>query len=155
MITTPEIVRSEAVATAVVHLTIPGRDMGRYMDPAIQEVIRAITSQGATILGPMFSYHLRRPSDTFDFEIGFPVSRPITPVGRVVNSRLPAAMVARAVHQGPYEGLAQAWQALQQWVRAQGGGEEGRFWERYLNNPDEVKDPALYRTELNWVQGEG
>jgi len=40
-------------------------------------------------------------------------------------------------------------------VRAQGGREEGRFWERYLNNPDEVKDPALYRTELNWVQGEG
>jgi hypothetical protein len=23
----------------------------------------------------MFSYHKRRPSDTFDFEIGFPVSK--------------------------------------------------------------------------------
>ncbi len=28
-----------------------------------------------------------------------------------------------------------------------------RFYERYLNNPDEVKDPKDHRTELNWVIG--
>jgi effector-binding domain-containing protein len=154
MITTPELVRSEAVATAVIHLVIPGRDMPRYMDPAIQEVLRTLNDQGVAIAGPMFSYHHRRPSDTFDFELGFPVARAVKPAGRVVNSTLPAATVVRSVYQGPYDGLAQAWPALQQWVRAQGLGEDGRFWERYLNDPDEVKDPAHYRTELNWVVGE-
>lgn len=155
MITAPELITTTEVITAVIHLTIPGRDMPKHMDPAIQEVIRTVTGQGATIVGPMFTYHHRRPSDTFDFEIGFPVSRPIKPEGRVVNSSLPAVSVVRSAYQGPYEGLAQAWPALQDRARALGHEGKGRFWECYLNNPDEVKDPQQYRTELNWVVSEG
>lgn len=153
MITTPEVITTKEVITAAIPLVIPGRDMPKYMDPAIQEVIKTITGQGAGIVGPMFSYHHRRPSDTFDFEIGFPVSKAIKPVGRVINSKLPAATVVRSVYQGPYEGLAQAWPALQEWVREHGHGETGRFWESYLNNPNEVKSPSEYRTELNWIVG--
>lgn len=151
MITPPEVITTQEIATAVIHLLIPCQDMGKQMDPAIQEVIKIISSQDVQIAGPMFSYHRRRPSDTFDFEIGFPVAKAIKEEGRVKNSKLPAARVVRSVYQGPYEGLAQAWPAVQQWVRANGHGEAGRFWESYLNNPDEVKDPKDYRTELNWI----
>lgn len=153
MITTPEVITTKEVATAAIPLVIPGRDMPKYMDPAIQEVIKAITGRGIAITGPMFSYHHRRPGDTFDFEIGFPVSQAIRPEGRVINSKLPAVKVVRSVYQGPYEGLAQAWPALQEWVRKNGHGETGKFWESYLNNPDEVKDPKDYLTELNWIVG--
>ncbi|MBX2974235.1 MAG: GyrI-like domain-containing protein [Flavobacteriales bacterium] len=153
MITTPEVITTKEAATAAIPLVIPGRDMPKYMDPAIQEVIKAITGQGIAITGPMFSYHHRRPSDTFDFEIGFPVLQAIRPEGRVINSKLPAVKVVRSVYQGPYEGLAQAWPALQDWVRKNGHGETGKFWESYLNNPDEVKDPKDYLTELNWIVG--
>ncbi|MBK8338872.1 MAG: GyrI-like domain-containing protein [Flavobacteriales bacterium] len=151
MITPPQVIQTKEQATASIHLTIPGRDMPKYMDPAIQEILKVLADQGMQPAGPMFSYHYRRPSDTFDFEIGFPVARAIKPTGRVVNSTLPAVKVVRAVYQGPYEGLAQGWGALQSWVREQKIGETGRFWECYLNNPDEVKDPSEYRTELNWV----
>lgn len=151
MITTPEVITTKEIITAVIPLVIPGRDMPKYMDPAIQEVIKTIIGQGASIAGPMFSYHHRRPSDTFDFEIGFPVSKAIKPEGRVINSMLPAVKVVRSVYQGPYEGLAQAWPALQKWVRENGHGETGNFWESFLNNPDEVKSPSEYRTELNWI----
>lgn len=151
MITPPEVITTKELITAVIPLVIAGRDMPKYMDPAIQEVIKAITGQGIKITGPMFSYHHRRPSDTFDFEIGFPVSGAIKEQGRVINSMLPAVKVVRSVYQGPYEGLAQAWPELQQWVRRNGHGETGRFWESYLNNPNEMKDPKDYRTELNWI----
>lgn len=153
MITTPEVITTSEQATASIHLTIPAREMGRYMDPAIQEIITLITEQGIQITGPMFSYHHRRPSDTFDFEIGFPISNALLEQGRVKNSSLPAAKVVRAVYQGPYEHLGEAWGALQRWVREQEMPEHGRFYERYLNNPAEVKDPNHYRTELNWVVG--
>lgn len=154
MITPPEVITTSELPTAVIQLLIPGRDMPKYMDPAIQEILKTLADQGMRPAGPMFSYHHRRPSDTFDFEIGFPVSAPIEPVGRVINSKLPAVKVARSVYQGPYEGLAQAWPALQKWVRENGHGGTGRFWERYLNNPVEVKNPSEYRTELNWVIGD-
>ncbi|MCB9184930.1 MAG: GyrI-like domain-containing protein [Flavobacteriales bacterium] len=151
MITPPEVIRTKEIATAVIPLVVPGRDMPKYMDPAIQELIKTITGQGIQITGPMFSYHHRRPSDTFDFEIGFPVSGAVKPEGRVINGKLPAVKVVRSVYQGPYEGLAQAWPELQTWVRTNGHGETGRFWESYLTNPEEVKDPKDYRTELNWI----
>ena len=153
MITKPELINTSEVLSAAIHLTIPGRDMPKYMDPAIQDIIKTLADQGMQPTGPMFSYHYRRPSDTFDFEIGFEVAKPINPVGRVMNSKLPAVKVARAVYEGPYEGLAQAWGELQKWVREMKLAETGRFWERYLTNPEEVKDPKNYRTELNWIVG--
>ena len=156
MITKPELVTTSEVLSAAIHLTIPARDMSKYMDPAIQDIMKTLADQGMKPSGPMFSYHYRRPSDTFDFEIGFEVAKAINPPsgGRVMNSKLPAVQVARAVYTGPYQGLAQAWGELQKWVREQNHPETGRFWERYLTNPVEVTDPKKYRTELNWVISE-
>ena len=156
MITKPELVTTSEVLSAAIHLTIPARDMPKYMDPAIQDIMKTLADQGMKPSGPMFSYHYRRPSDTFDFEVGFEVAKAINPPsgGRVMNSKLPAVQVARAVYTGPYEGLAQAWGELQKWVREQKHPETGRFWERYLTNPAEVTDPKKYRTELNWVISE-
>ena len=154
MITKPELVSTSEVLSAAIHLTIPGRDMPKYMDPAIKEILKTLADQGMQPAGPMFSYDYRRPSDTFDFEIGFEVAKAFKPAGRVMNSKLPAVKVARAVYEGPYEALAQAWGELQKWVREQKLAETGRFWERYLTNPAEVTDPKKYRTELNWLISE-
>ena len=153
MITTPEFITTTEVPTAVIHLVIPGRDMPKYMDPAIQEVLKTLADQGEHPAGPMFSYHHRRSSDTYNFEMGFPVGKSVEPSGRVVSGFLPAVKVVRTVYQGPYEGLAEGWMALQKWVRDKGIAETGRFWESYLTNPMEVADPKDYRTELNWIIG--
>jgi effector-binding domain-containing protein len=151
MITPPEVIHTQEIATAVIHLVIPCRDMPKYMDPAIEELIKTITGQGVGITGPMFSFHHRRPTDTFDFELGFPVANAIRSEGRVVNSKLPALKVVRSVYQGPYDGLAQAWPTLQTWMKENGHVGLPRFWESYLNNPHEVKSQGDYLTELNWV----
>lgn len=153
MNTKPEVITTKALPTAVINLMIPGRDMSKYMDPAIQEILKAIKDQGMEPAGPMFSYHHRRPADTFDFEIGFPVAKSIKPVGRVISGTLPAEKVVRSIYHGPYEGLGSAWGELQAWVREQKIAESGRFWECYLDNPAEVEDPKDYRTELNSVIG--
>ena len=153
MNTTPTIVETQEQPTAVIHLVIPGRDMPKYMDPAIQEILKTLADQGMQPTGPMFSYHHCRPSDTFNFEIGFPVEKAIKASGRVVNGTLPAERVVRSVYQGPYEALGDAWGELQAWVREQKLPESGRFWERYLTNSNDVKDAKDHRTELNWVVG--
>lgn len=153
MNTTPEIISTKEQRTAVIHLVIPGRDMPKYMDPAIQEILKVLKDQKLEPEGPMFSYHHRRPSDTFDFELGFPVNGSFKPVGRVLHGTLPGEKVVRSVYQGPYEQMGEAWTELQTWVRERKFAETGRFWESYLNNPEEVNDPKEYRTELNWVIG--
>jgi len=151
MISPPKLLTTSPITTAVIRLTIPCVDMGRHMDPAIQEIIATVQAQGLAIVGPLYAYHHRRPTDTFDFELGFPVDGDVRPAGRVVPGVLPKATVVRSVYQGPYDHLPDAWRTLERWVNEHGHGHNGRFWECYLNNPDELTDPQQTRTELNWV----
>ena len=151
MLTTPSLITTTAQPFACIHLIIPRQDMGRMMDPAIQEVLQVMAAEGVRPAGPLVCLHNRRPTDTFDFLIGFPVAQRITEQGRVRNGELPAVTVVRAEHQGPYEHLASAWQQLQTWVQAQQLNTTERFWEAYLNDPSTVAGPLDYRTELNWV----
>ena len=145
----PRIVETSEQHTAVIHLTVTMQDMVRAIDPAIQEILAVLRGQDMAPSGPMFTYHFRRPTDTFDFEVGFPVRRPITPSGRVKPARLPAARVARTVHQGGYEGLPCAWGELDEWMKSEGLHQHATLWEVYLRGPESGQDSGNWRTELN------
>ena len=106
------------------------------------------SGRGVTPAGPWLTHHRKKPSDVFDFELSVPVKGPITPAGRVENSQLPAATVARTVYHGPYEGLPGAWQEFIQWIAAQGRKPAPSLWEQYVVDPSIAPDPAAWRTEL-------
>lgn len=149
MLETPKIMQTDEQLTAVIHLTIPRAEISEVMGPAIAEIMSTIAAQGVTLADPCFSYHQQRPSDRFDFEVGFPVSRPITPAGRVKMSKLPAAKVVRTIYQGGYEGLGAAWGEFCAWIEAEGLNAQDSLWECYLSGPELNPDPDTWRTELN------
>lgn len=151
MITKPEIATTDEQVTASIHLVVPGHEMPEHMDPAIQELYGTLAAQGVEPTGPLFSYHHRMPSDTFDFEIGVPISGAFQETGRVKVSLLPACRVARSIYQGPYEGLGGAWQEFMTAVDAGGFPASSTFWERYVVGPADTQDPAQFQTELNRV----
>src|SRR5215471_4923797 len=109
MIDTPQITRNTAQLTAVIHIIIPRSEIRKVMGPGIGELMAAVTAQGLAPAGPVFSHHFKMDPDTFDFEVGVPVSKRVAPSGRVQPGQLPAATVARTVYHGPYEGLSAAW----------------------------------------------
>src|SRR5262249_37155743 len=109
MIEEPVIHEVEEQPTAVIRFTIPREEMKNVMGPAIGELMSTVAAQGVKPVGPVFTHHFRIEPGIFDFEVGVPVAAPIHPAGRVVASKLPAATVARMVHQGPYDGLESAW----------------------------------------------
>ena len=119
------------------------------MDPAIAEVVAVVAAQGATVAGPLFTRHFTVSPDVFDFEVGFPVTAPVRPEGRVAAGELPAARVARAVYRGPYEKLGDAWRELGAWISEQGYRQGPHLWERYIAGPESSPDPTQWRTELN------
>jgi effector-binding domain-containing protein len=149
MIDTPQIVRSQPQQTAVIRLTIPREEMPRIMGAAIGELVSAITAQGAGPAGPMYTFHHRNPTDSFDLEVGFPVSKPIAPAGRVQPGQLPAATVARTIYRGPYEGLGDAWGEFMRWIEANGHRPSSTLWERYVSGPESGADATVWQTELN------
>ena len=149
MLDTPQITDSPAQQTAVIRLNIPRSEIRNVMGPGIQELVSAVAAQGIGPTGPWFSHHFAMHSDTFDFEIGVPVSGPVTPAGRVTAGSLPAAKVARTVLHGNYDGLPGGWGEFMGWIDAQGLKTAPDLWEIYVKGPESDPDPGIWRTELN------
>ena len=119
------------------------------MGPAIGEVMAAVAAQGIALAGPVFSHHFKMEPATFDFEVGVPVATPVSPMGRVNPSHLPAGTVVRTVYHGGYEGLGAAWGEFGAWIAANGHVAAESLWEFYSTGPESGPDPAGWRTELN------
>jgi effector-binding domain-containing protein len=149
MLDKPRIVQTGAQLTAIIRLTIPRAEIRHVMGPAITEVMATVGAQGIVSAGPVFSHHLRMDPETFDFEIGVPVTVAVSAAGRVKASQLPAATVARTVYHGPYEGLGPAWAEFEAWLAAEGHAPAPDLWECYVAGPESSPDPAAWRTELN------
>ena len=149
MIDEPTIRRVERQECALVALVVPRNQIQHVMGPAIQEVMSVVSAQGIGPTGPVYSYHRKMDANTFDFEVGVPVSAPVTPTGRVVAGALRAALVATTIYWGPYEGLAEAWGEFGGWIDGQGRRAATDLWERYLTGPESGPDPSGWSTELN------
>lgn len=149
MIDTPQITESAERLTAVISLLIPRDQIQTVMGPAIGEIYATLAAQGIAPAGPWLTYHRRRPTDTFDFDVCVPITKPVEAAGRVKPGRLPASKVARTVYQGNYDGLGTAWGEFCDWIEANGHPAREELWECYLVGPESSNDPAAWRTELN------
>jgi effector-binding domain-containing protein len=149
MISTPHITQTTAQLTAIIRLTIPREEIRNVMGSGVGELMAAIAAQGVAPAGPRFSHHLRMDPELFDFEIGVPVTVPVTAAGRVQAGQLPATVVARTVFHGDYEGLGAAWGEFAAWIAAEGHTPAADLWECYVTGPESNPDPATWRTELN------
>ena len=148
MIDTPTLVEVPAQPLAVIHLVVTQAEMMKSFGPAVGEVLAALKAQGVAPVGPVVAHHHRNPSDTFDFDVGFPVAAPIQASGRVVPAQRAAQTFARCVHTGGYEELDQAWRAFHAWLDAEKIATASELWETYLAGPETGPDGSKYRTEL-------
>jgi AraC family transcriptional regulator len=51
---------------------------------------------------------------------------------------------------GPYDGLRDAYAAIEQWMGREGYKPAGAPWESYVTDPGEVPNPAEWKTEVFW-----
>lgn len=149
MITTPEIVTSPSQKVAFLHVTVPRAEIAEAMHLGLDELSAALKSQGVAPTGPWFTHHLRRPTDTFDYRICFPVDQDVKPVGRVEMGALEAATVVRSVYSGDYQGLSAAWGEFVAWIETNDLKTREDLWERYLVGPESGASPQEWRTEMN------
>ena len=149
MIDTPQIVQTTGKLTAFIHLTLSQEEMPKVFVACVGELIAGIQAQGIEPAGPVFTHHLRRPTDTFDFELCVPVATPVAAAGRIQPGEWPAMRVARTIYHGPYEGLPEAWGDFMDWMETNKLEQAEDLWECYLTGPHTDPDPATWQTELN------
>lgn len=151
MINTPVPVTIKAQEVAAIHLQIPGAAMRTEFPKALDELSRTLEQQGIKPVGPVFTHHFRRPTDTFDFLACIPVTRPIVPAGRVQPVSMPALPVLRTTHHGDYAGLPHAWGDFITALQPQAPTMRGDFLETYTIGPHQAVSPAEWRTDLSII----
>ena|SRR5256714_2237310 len=141
--------RFEAQTVARIHVVTPRQEIQSAMMIAMGELSAALEAAGLSRTGPWFAHFHRRPSDTFDFDVCYPINKAIPYTGKVENAEIPATDVIRTVHHGDYAKLPQAWHDFVDWVSANGIQTREDGFEVYTVGPNENQDPDCWRTELN------
>lgn len=70
--------------------------------------------------------------------------------GDVLREVLPGGPAASTIHAGPYDGLQDAYAALEVWMKQNGRNPAGAPWEVYLNDPGDFPDPKDWKTQIFW-----
>ena len=146
------VVTPTAGPAATIRLHVPRAQIEAQMDPAIQELLQTLGAQGIAPSGPMYCYHYQVPDTHFDFDVGFPVPKAVTPGGRVEATQSPSQKAAKATFVGHYDRLYEAWRAFSDAMDAAGHEklDGAESWEVYLKGPESSTNPAEWVTELYW-----
>jgi effector-binding domain-containing protein len=148
MIETPRITKIAEQKVAFIHVVVPRAEIRSAMDSGTAELVSVFKAQNIAPTGPWFTHHLQRPTETFDFELCFPIDTPVTPSGRVTNGTIAARTVAQTLYHGGYDGLPGAWGEFHQWIDTNGHVPAPDLLETYVVNPNSNPDPANWRTRL-------
>lgn len=148
MIETPTIITTVRRDIAVIHHLIPRAEMMQIWAPGMLELFGVLTAQGVAPAGAVFAHHFKITDETFEFDLGVPVARPVAPSGRVRPDEWPAQRAARTVMHGDYAGLPGAWGEFSAWMKAEGHEQAEDLWESYTIGPADTPDPKGWRTEL-------
>ncbi len=121
--------------TAVVHASCGLEEIGEVLSGIFSEVMAHILASGVQPAGGAFGRY--EPVQAgFRVEAGFTVTAPVVAAGRVEPGELPGGEAATCLHVGPYEGVAEAYEAVESWMREQGREASGPAWEVYLTGPE-------------------
>ncbi|MCC6984612.1 MAG: GyrI-like domain-containing protein [Bauldia sp.] len=132
----------EPADTAVVRTEVPMAEIGTVMGAAFKDVWDRLREWGVTPTGTAFG-RFKMLGDRVAVEAGFAVSAPVAGDERVRPGRLPGGPAAVTVHEGPYEEIGAAYEAVSKWVAAHKRIISGDPWEVYLTPPD--ADPPRTR----------
>jgi effector-binding domain-containing protein len=127
------------------------QELPQAMGSAYGAVMAYAGAQGIPVEGPAYVIYYNMDMSALDMEIGFFSPQELPTAGEDVQSgHFPAGRWATVEHVGPYDGLKDAYAALEAWVAAHGFTPTGLACEFYFNGPDEAS-PSEYRTQAMFM----
>jgi effector-binding domain-containing protein len=125
-------------------------DIGDSVGQAYGAIFSLMGTTGTRPAGPPFMlYHDEElKEEDMDLEACVPVEGNAVGGEGVVARMLSGGRFASTMHTGPYNEIGEAYQALVLWIRENDLESAGPFRDIYLVGPQQVADPADYRTEV-------
>ncbi len=145
-------VKTRPATTAVVTDVVTDHEhIADAFDVAFHSLVTYMREQGIEPSGPGFAqYHEVASDGSWRATVGFPVEEPGPGTPHIHGGRLPGGRVAVIVHDGPYEGLAERWAEISEWIRTHGLTPAAAPWESYVVEDSTESEPSRWRTEIVW-----
>ncbi len=118
-------------------------EIAGFVGPAFGELADAVSAVGGSLDVAVAQYEMH--DDGIDIVLGYGHSGPVE--GAETVDLAGAEQAVCAVHLGPMDGIGASWQALVQWVEAQGWSMAGPGRENYVK-AEPAHDQSEWVTEL-------
>lgn len=113
----------------------PGPDLA----PAYREIITFMSEHGIERAAQPMAITRIRDGRGYAIEAAIPVAlKDVEPSGRIQIGQSPAGRALHAVHRGPYDDVAVAYEKLAAWMAAHGFAGGRASWEQYMSDPKET-----------------
>ena len=133
---------------AAVRREVEPEKVGSAWGPALDLVWDFLRSQSGlwTHGHNIFVYHLpKHPGAPLSCDFGVEVTRTFESVGEVYATETPGGEASVAIHRGPYGRMNEAYDAIDQWMKANRRESAGHVWEIY---GDPMPHPADTETTI-------
>jgi len=139
----------------VVRKRVKRSDIAATIGAVLPSIFQYAQQRGLALAGHPFTRYVELGPGMVTMEPGMRITRGAGSVSTasmegVVEDMLPGGSVASTIHAGTYEGLPEAYAALEIWIDSQGLQPAGAPWEAYITDPAEHPDPKDWRTEVFW-----
>lgn len=142
----PELRDTTEQPTAVRRAEVDRSELATWLAQAFGDVAAHLHAHGIPPKGYPFARYHALPGHRFEVEAGFPIAIRIAGNASVRPSTLPGGHALVAWHVGSYDAIGTTYQAIDEWLRAEGGYRTGDAWEIYHDPPGH--DRIQWRTEV-------
>jgi effector-binding domain-containing protein len=123
-------------------------NLGAALAEVYLRVGEYLKERGVEPCGPPFARFYSVEESRVDVDAGFPVEMEVPRRWRIRCSHLPGGPALTLWHTGPYDRMASAYDAIDGWLKNHGRVPNGAPWEVFYTDPEEVPNPAEWRTQI-------
>ncbi|MGI5881232.1 MAG: GyrI-like domain-containing protein [Syntrophomonadaceae bacterium] len=113
------------------------------MGKAYGDIMNYLSKIGVQPSGTPYVGYFNTDMQDLDIECGLPVAQPVAGTNELKPSEIPAGKQVSCLYTGPYNQIESAYNAIMEWIPANGYTPTGVCYEFYLNNPAETPENEL------------
>lgn len=106
-------------------------------------ILQYLNEIGEKPLEAAFAGYYNMDMNDLDVEMGFPVGKPIEGRGEIQANEIPAGKQVSYLYKGPYNQMEPVYNAMMEWINANGYIPTGIAYEFYYNSPMDVPESEL------------
>lgn len=130
-----ELVEKGAQTTISIRTRAATKELPQVLGMAYGSIMSYLSEVGIKPSGAPYVGYFNMDMEDLDIEVGFPVPQTIAGKNEINPSEIPAGKQVSCLYTGPYNQIEPAYNAIMDWIPANGYAATGVCYEFYLNDP--------------------